>query len=62
MLQAEREWYQQEEGGGVDETHDPFLGDSALFEKRAQQMQSKMVSCRAWRCSAVAVLAGCWGW
>ena len=45
----------------MDETHDPFLGDSALFEKRAQQMQSKMVRCRAWRGSAVAVLAGCWG-
>ena len=43
LLQAQREWYQQEEGGGVDETHDPFLGDSALFEKRAQEMQRKMV-------------------
>ena len=27
----------------MDETHDPFLGDSALFEKRAQEMQRKMV-------------------
>ena len=52
-MQAEREWYQQEEGGGVDETHDPFLGDSALFEKRAQEMQRKMVRpCSTW-------LAGC---
>ena len=34
--------YQQEEGGGVDETHDPFVGDDALFEKRATEMQKKV--------------------
>lgn len=45
LVQAEREWYQQEEGGGIDETHDPFVGDEALFDKRAQEMQKKMVRC-----------------
>lgn len=34
--------YDQEEGGGVDETHDPFVGDDALFEKRAAEMQKKL--------------------
>jgi hypothetical protein len=42
--QAERDWYQQEDDGGmVDETHNPFLGDDALFNKRQQEMQKKMV-------------------
>lgn len=40
--QAEREWYEQEEGGTVDETHDPFVGDDKLFDKRAAEMQKKM--------------------
>ncbi|CAL5219753.1 g1653 [Coccomyxa viridis] len=40
--QADREWYDQEEGGGIDETHDAFVGDDALFEKRAAEMQKKM--------------------
>lgn len=34
--------YDQEEGGGVDETHEAFVGDDALFEKRAAEMQKKM--------------------
>ena len=34
--------YDQEEGGGIDETHDAFVGDDALFEKRAAEMQKKM--------------------
>lgn len=34
--------YDQEEGGGVDETHDHFVGDNTLFEKRAAEMQKKM--------------------
>ena len=42
-LQAEREWYESEEGGTVDETHDPFVGDDKLFDKRAAEMQKKMV-------------------
>ena len=53
MVQAEREWYQQEEGGGIDETHDPFVGDDALFDKRAQEMQKKMVR---WDCCAGACM------
>ena len=62
-LQAEREWYQQEEGGGVDETHDPFLGDSALFEKRAQEMQRKMVRpCSTWLCSLCATTTDARSW
>ncbi|KAK9864204.1 hypothetical protein WJX84_006796 [Apatococcus fuscideae] len=40
---VEREWYDQEEGGGgVDESHNPFVGDEALFEKRSTEMQKKM--------------------
>ena len=26
----------------MDETHDPFVGDDALFEKRAAEMQKKL--------------------
>ena len=32
----------EEEGGGVDETHDPFLGDDKLFAKRDAEMQQKL--------------------
>ena len=42
-MQAEREWYEQDEGGTVDETHDPFVGDDKLFDKRAAEMQKKLV-------------------
>lgn len=38
---AERR-YDQEEGGGVDESHDPFVGDDKLFDKRATEMQKKL--------------------
>ena len=47
----------------MDETHDPFLGDSALFEKRAQEMQRKMVRpystrlCRS--CICMCMMGGC---
>jgi len=34
--------YDQEEGGGVDESHDPFVGDDKLFDKRAAEMQKKL--------------------
>ena len=37
--------YREEEGGNVDETHNPFLGDEALFEKREvlqRELQKKM--------------------
>ncbi len=41
---VDREWYDQEEGGGgVDESHNPFVGDDALFEKRSTEMAKKMV-------------------
>ncbi|KAK9803444.1 hypothetical protein WJX73_001656 [Symbiochloris irregularis] len=40
--QADREWYEQEEGSAVDETHNPFVGDDKLFDKRAAEMQKKM--------------------
>ena len=32
----------EEDGGNVDETHNPFLGDEALFQKREVEMQKKM--------------------
>lgn len=42
-LQADRDWYDQEEGGMVDETHNPFMGDQATFEKREAELQKKLV-------------------
>ena len=43
QVQLDREWYDQEEGGAqVDETHNPFLGDEALFAKKEAEMQQKM--------------------
>lgn len=42
-LQADREWYNQEEGQMVDETHNPFVGDEATFEKREVELQKKLV-------------------
>lgn len=42
-LQADREWYDQEEGGIVDETHNPFLGDNQTFAKREAELQKKLV-------------------
>ena len=42
-MQLDREWYDQEEGGAqVDETHNPFLGDEAVFAKKEAEMQQKM--------------------
>jgi hypothetical protein len=32
----------EEEGGGVDETHNPFVGDEKLFDKRAVEMQKRL--------------------
>lgn len=41
--QLDREWYdREEEGGGVDETHNPFVGDEKLFDKRAAEMQKRL--------------------
>lgn len=43
QVALDREWYDQEEGGAqVDETHNPFLGDEALFAKKEAEMQQKM--------------------
>ena len=43
QVQLDREWYDQEEGGAqVDETHNPFLGDEAVFAKKEAEMQQKM--------------------
>ena len=41
--QADREWYNQEEGGMVDETHNPFVGDESKFEQREVELQKKLV-------------------
>ena len=43
-LQADREWYDQEEGGMVDDTHNPFMGDEAKFAQREAELQKKLVS------------------
>ena len=41
--QAERDWYDQEEGGMVDDTHNPFVGDESTFAKREEELQKKLV-------------------
>ena len=39
----DRDWYDAEEGGRmVDETHVPFLGDQALFDKREEQLKKRV--------------------
>ena len=43
--QLDRDWYAQEEGGALDETHDPFLGDAAsdpALQKREQLAQKRL--------------------
>ena len=43
QVQLDREWYDREENDmNVDETHNPFMGDDALFAKREAEMQKKM--------------------
>lgn len=43
QVALDREWYDQEEGGAqIDETHNPFLGDQKLFQKKEAEMQQKM--------------------
>lgn len=57
---VDREWYDQEEGGGgVDESHNPFVGDEALFEKRSTEMAKKMVRCQAVPPQGRVNLSGC---
>jgi len=43
-VQADRDWYGQEEGGMVDDTHNPFVGDESTFAKREEELQKKMVT------------------
>ncbi len=39
----ELSWYESEEGGhSVDETHNPFMGDQALFDKKEEQLRKKV--------------------
>lgn len=46
FMQADREWYDQEEGGIVDETHNPFVGgDEQALAKREAELQKKLVFC-----------------
>jgi pre-mRNA-splicing factor ATP-dependent RNA helicase DHX38/PRP16 len=43
--QLDREWYGQEEGAALDETHDPFLGDAAsdpLLRRREELAQKRL--------------------
>ena len=43
--QLDREWYGQEEGGTLDETHDPFLGDAEkdpALQKRVEVAQKRL--------------------
>eukprot|EP00891_Asterochloris_glomerata_P006618 jgi/Astpho2/6618/fgenesh1_pm.00101_%23_12_t len=42
QVQLDREWYDREENDmNVDETHNPFMGDDALFAKREAEMKMK---------------------
>ena len=41
-LKANTNNCREEDGGNVDETHDPFLGDDKLFAKRDAEMQQKL--------------------
>ncbi|KAL4525772.1 hypothetical protein Ndes2437A_g04207 [Nannochloris sp. 'desiccata'] len=43
--QLDRDWYGQEEGGALDETHDPFLADAAsdpALKRREEQAQKRL--------------------
>lgn len=43
--QMDREWYGQEEGGALDETHDPFLADAstdAALKRREETAQKRL--------------------
>lgn len=43
--QLDRDWYGQEEGGALDESHDPFLADAAsdpLLQKRTELAQRRL--------------------
>jgi hypothetical protein len=44
VLQADRDWYDQEEGGMVDDTHNPFVGDENTFAQREAELQKKLVT------------------
>ena len=46
--QLDREWYGQEEGGALDETHDPFLADAAtdVHLQRRQEIAQKRLTRR----------------
>ena len=52
-MQADRDWYNQEEGGIVDETHNPFVGDESKFEQREVELQKKLVHYLTQECTAV---------
>ena len=51
----------EEEGGGVDETHDPFVGDEKLFDKRAVEMQKRLTR-RDGSTMSLAQVSSCTGW
>jgi len=47
--QIDRDWYDAEEEGAVDMSHNPFMGDDALFAKKEQELarrQAKKLSAR----------------
>ena len=59
-----REWYDQEETGGfVDETHNPFLGEEGdpLLKKREESLQARMGSSRMSGPEAITELAAAAG-
>ncbi|CAD7701175.1 unnamed protein product [Ostreobium quekettii] len=44
QIQFDRDWYDQEEfGGGVDDQHNPFIGDQKFYEKRESEMQQRFM-------------------
>ena len=58
-VQADREWYDQEEGGMVDDTHNPFMGDEAKFAQREAELQKKLVNALSQRTSPSATKFNC---
>ena len=47
LRQADRDWYDQDEGGMVNDTHDPFLGTEEGNAKREVELQKKLVHSQA---------------
>ena len=41
QLQVDRDWYNQDEAGAIDETHNPFSGSDELWRKKEESFQKE---------------------